>query len=42
MNSVIKEHRHKYMIISAGTVPAYEGSPARLVDRMCEAGNKKS
>jgi hypothetical protein len=30
------------MIISAHMVPAHEGSPAGLVDRMCEAGNKKS
>jgi hypothetical protein len=51
MNSIIKVHRQKGMNraceltegkISDGIDLANEGSPARLVDSMWEAGNKKS
>jgi len=42
MRSIIKEQRQKGMKISDGTELANEGSPARIVDSMWEAGNKKS
>jgi len=42
MNSITKVYRQKGMKISDGTDLLNEGSPARLVDSMWEAGNNKS
>ncbi len=42
VNLIFAVHRQKGMKISDGTDLANEDSPARIVDSMWEAGNKKS
>jgi len=42
VNLIFAVHRQKGMKISDGTDLANEDSPARIVDSMWEAGNKKT